>query len=145
MQRETGKEFRLAADFETEVERLARIQDFFHDFTELVHLDRKHAAILALKIKFRDGVLKCLVNRFDAMPENILKPDEQRKFQAATLRLLDDIGDVHARARVLQRLGDDVAGVVDVKILRAPAGDVVEVARGLNVPRGGGVVRVAHL
>src|SRR5271154_610552 len=79
------------------------------------------------------------------MPQNILKADEQRKFQPATFGLLDYVRQIHARARVLQRLGDDVAGVVDVKILRAPAGDVVEVARGINVPRRGVISRVTHL
>ena len=136
LQREAGEQFRLAADFEAEIKRLARVENFFHDFAELVHLDRKHAAIFSLIIKFRDGILKRLVDGLDAMAKNILEADEQRKFQPATLRLLDHVGDVHGRARVLQRLGDDVAGVVDVKILRAPALDVVKRAGGFDAPRG---------
>ena len=144
LQRKAGEEFRLAADFQAEVVRLAGIENFLHDFAELVHLDGKHAAILALKIKFRDGALKRLVNRLNAMPQNILKANEQWKFQPATFGFFNDVRDVHARARVLQGFGDDVAGVVDVKILRAPALDVVEVARGINVPRRV-VIRIAHL
>src|SRR5664279_412945 len=38
-----------------------------------------------------------------------------------------------------------MAGVVDVKILRAPARDVVKRAGGFDAPRRRGVVRVAHL
>ncbi len=145
LQREAGEQFRLAADFEAEIKRLARVENFLHDFAQLVHLDRKHAAIFALKIKFRDGVLKRLVDGLDAVAQNILKADEQRKFQPAAFRLLDHVGEVHRRARVLQRLGDDMAGVVDVKILRAPALDVVKRAGGFDVPRLRVVVRIAHL
>ena len=135
LQREAGEQFRLAADFEAEVKRLARVQNFLHDFAQLVHLDRKHAAIFSLIIEFRDGILERLVDGLDAMPQNILKPDEQRKFQPAAFRLLDHVREIHRRARVLQRRGDDVAGVVDVKILRAPALDVVKRAGGFDVPR----------
>ena len=58
---------------------------------------------------------------------------------------LDYVGEVHARARVVQGFGDDVACVVDVEIFRAPALDVVKPAGGFNVPRWRGVVRIVHL
>ena len=135
LQRQAGEQFRLAADFEAEIKRLARVENFLHDFAQLVHLDRKHAAIFSLVIEFRDGILKRLVDGLDAVPQNILEPDEQRKFQPAPLRLLDHVGEIHGRARVLQRLGDDVTGVVDVKIFRAPALDVVKRAGGFDAPR----------
>ena len=101
MQRESGEQFRLAADFEAEVERLARVENFFHDFAKLVHLDRKHAAINSLIIEFRDRISERLVNGLDAMTQNILKPDQHRKFQPARLRFLNDIRDVNVRAGVL--------------------------------------------
>ena len=129
LQRETREEFRLAADLKAEVERPARVQNFLHDLAELVHLDRKYAAVFALIIEFRDGSLEGLVDRLDAVPQNILEADEQRKFQPAAFRLLEDVREIHRRAGFLQRRGDDVPGVVDVKILRAPAVDVVK-ARG---------------
>ena len=66
------------------------------------------------------------------------------KLQPAPLRLLDHVGDVHRRARLLQRLGDDMPGLVDVEIIRAPAMDVVEIARRLDVPRRRGVRGIAH-
>ena len=146
LQRQAGEQFRLAADFEAEIERLARIENFLHHFAQLVHLDRKHAAILALVIEFRDGIAKRQVDGLDAMPQNVLKADEQRKLQPAPLRLLDHVRDVHRRAGILQRLGDDVPGVVDVEIFRAPAMDVVKRARRLDVPRWRRCVsRIAHL
>jgi hypothetical protein len=127
LQRQAGEQFRLAAHFQAEIERLARVQDFLHHFAELVDLDRKHAAILALVIEFRDGIAKRQVDGLDAVPQNVLKPDEQRKFQPAPLGLLDHVRDVHRRAGFLQwRMRHHVAGVVDVKILRAPAMDVVK-------------------
>ena len=54
-------------------------------------------------------------------------------FSPRALRLLDHVGQIHRRAGFLQRHGDDVAGVVDVKILRAPAMDVVKRARRFDV------------
>ena len=135
LQRQTGEQLRLAADFEAEIIRLARVENFLHHLAQLVHLDRKHAAILALVIVLRDGVAERLVQRLDAMAQNVLKPDEQRKFQPARLGLLDHVRQIHRHARVLQRARHDVPGVVDVEILRAPAVDVVKRARRVNVPR----------
>ena len=45
LQRQAGEQFRFAADFQPEVVGLARVQDFLHDFAQLVDLDGKHAAI----------------------------------------------------------------------------------------------------
>ena len=134
LQRQPGEQFRLAADFQPEIIRLARVENFLHHFAELVHLHRKHAAIPALVAGLGDGTAERLIDGLDAMPQNILEADQQRKFQPARLGLLDYVRDVHRRARVLQRLGDDVAGVVDVKILRAPALDVVKRRAPLRCP-----------
>ena len=82
LQRQSGEQFRLAADFQAEVERLARVENFLHHFAQLVHLDRKHAAIFALIIKFRDGIAKGQVDGLDAVAQNVLKPDEQREISA---------------------------------------------------------------
>ena len=69
------------------------------------------------------------------MPQNVLKPDEQRKFQPARPGLLGHVRQIDRHARVLQRTRHDVAGLVDVEILRAPAVNVVKGARRVNVPR----------
>ena len=55
------------------------------------------------------------------MTQNILKADEQGKFQPATFRLLDHVGQIHRRARLVQRPRDDVAGIVLKRF-----GDVVD-------------------
>jgi len=145
LQGEAGVELRLAADFEAEVERLAGVEDFLHHFAQLVHLDRKHAAILALEIIFGDGILEGLVDGLHAMAQDVLKADEQRELQAAALRLFQHVGEVHTGARLLQRRGGDVPGFVDVEILRTPARNVVKRAGIFDAPGRRVVSCVAHL
>ena len=41
LQRQPGEQFRLAADFEAEIKRLARVENFLHHLAELVDLDRE--------------------------------------------------------------------------------------------------------
>jgi len=105
----------------------------------LVHLDRKHPAIPALVIELRDGIAERQVDGLHAIAQDVLKPDQHGKLQPAAFRFLNHIGDVHRRARVLQGFGDDMPGVVDVKIIRAPAVDVIEVARRLGEGHQGAV------
>ena len=135
LQRQAGQQFWFAADFEAEIKRLARVENFLHDLAELVHLDREHAAVTAPVTVFRDGIAEGLVQRFDPVAQDVLKPDEQRKLQPARLGFLDHVGQIHRHAGVLQRSRHDVSLVVDVKILRAPAMNVIQVARRFNVPR----------
>ena len=145
LKRQTGEQLRFAADFQAEVERLARIQNFLHHFAQLIHLDRKHAAVFALEIEFRDGALKRLVDGLDAVPQDVLKADEQRELQSAFPGLLNHIREVHRRPRVLKRFGNDMARVVDVEIFRAPARDIVERACGFNAPGRDVGVQNVHL
>ena len=145
LQRQSGEQFRLAAHLEAEIERLARVEDFLDHFAKLVDLDGKHAAVFALVIELGDGTAEREVDGLDAVPQDVLKPDQQRKLQPAPLGLLDHVREVHRHAGVLQRPRDDVSSFVNVEILRPPALDVVEVAGRLDVPQaGGGVSRIAH-
>ena len=59
------------------------------------------------------------------MPQYILEPDQQGKFQATPLGFLDHIRQVNGRARSQQWFGDDVARVVDVVISGSPPMDMV--------------------
>ena len=59
---------------------LSRIEDFFNDFAELIHLDRENAAILALVIELGDGITEREIDGLDAVSKNVLEADEQRKF-----------------------------------------------------------------
>ena len=140
LQGETGEQLRLAADFETEVELLARVEDLLHDFAQLVHFDRKHAAILALKIELLDRRAEGEVDGLDPMAKDVLETNQQRELQTARLRLLRYVADFDARAVLLKRAGHDMSGFVDVEVFRSPARDVVQVSRSLDAPgrRGGG-------
>ena len=144
LQRQPGKQFRFAADFQAKMERLAGIEDFLHHFAQLVDFDRKHAAIVALIIEFLDRSAEGEVDGFDAMAQDVLKADQQRKFQTAAPRLLDDISDIHRGAGLLQGFGDDVAGLVDIEILRTPALDVIKIAGCLDIPGRKPGVRTIH-
>ena len=108
LQRQAGEQLRLAADLEAEVERLARIQDFLHHLAQLVHLDREHAAILALVIELGDRVAERQVDRLHPVAQDVLEPDQHRELQPAAFGLLDDIGQVHRGAGFAQRAGHDV-------------------------------------
>ncbi len=100
LQRQPSEQLRLAADFEAEVVRLARIEDFFDHFAELIHFDGEDAAIFSLITVLRDGVAKGEVDRFYAVAQNILKTDEQREFQPARLGLFDHVREVYRRAGI---------------------------------------------
>ena len=70
------------------------------------------------------------------MPQQILKPDDERKTEAALPRFVYDFENVDRRRPFLQRPHLDVAGAVDREITGAPAIDVVGGDGGFNVPLG---------
>ena len=136
LQGEPGEQLGLAADFEPEMERLAGIEYLLHHLAELVDFDRKNALVLALVIVFLDGRAEGQVDRLHPVAQDVLKPDQEREFQAPRPGLLRDVADLDLRARFLKRTRHDVSFLVDVKVARAPTRDVVKVARGLDVPWG---------
>jgi len=87
----------------------ARIYDLFDDFAQLIDLDRKNTAIMILIAELRDRALKCAVNCFDPVPEQILEPNQQRKTEVSRTRFVDDFQQIDGTAIVLQRLRFDVA------------------------------------
>ena len=134
LQRQAREQLGLAADLQAEIKRLARVEDLLHHLAQLVHLDGEHAAVLALVIELGDGVAERQVDGLHAVAQDVLESDQQRELQPARLGLLDDIGQVHRRAGIAQGLGHNVPGLVDVKVFRAPAMNVVQVASRLDVP-----------
>src|SRR5690349_17765209 len=131
---ESGKQLRLAANFQSKIVGLAGVEDFLHHLAKLIDFDWEDAAVASLIVEFGDGVAKGLVDGLDAMPENVLEADEQRQFEPACPGLFDDIVQIHRGAGFLLGRGNDVPGFVDVEIFRAPAVDVVKTARRLDVP-----------
>ena len=68
------------------------------------------------------------------MAQNILETNQERKLQAARLRLLRNISKVHRNSAFLQRTSHHVPFVIDVEIFRAPSVDVIKSAGGLDSP-----------
>jgi hypothetical protein len=77
--RQRGDQFRLTSRLETKMKLLTGIDNFFNDFAQLINLDRKNTAILILVTELCYRLLKCPVYRFDTVPEQILKSDDQRE------------------------------------------------------------------
>jgi hypothetical protein len=74
----------------------------------LVDLDRENAAIFIAITELGHRGLKGAINRFDAMPEQILKPDYQRKCEPTLARFVYDFEKVDATAVLLEWTGLDV-------------------------------------
>ncbi len=59
---QAGEQLRLAADFQAELEGLARIQNLLHHLAQLVYFDREDAAVFALVIELGNGIAERQVN-----------------------------------------------------------------------------------
>ena len=79
MHRERSDELWFASSFQTEVKLQTGIDYFFNHFAQLIDLDRKNAAILTFVAELSDRVLKREIDRFHAVAEQILKPDNERE------------------------------------------------------------------
>ena len=127
-------QFRFAAGLETKMKLLAGIDNFFDYLTQLIHLDRENAAILAAVIELLNRVSKRAIDRFDPVTKQILEANDQRKTEAAGPRFVYDFEDVDRSTGLLQGHRLHIASIVDGEIAGAPAVDVVGADRGLNVP-----------
>src|SRR5437870_10376492 len=91
LHRERGDQFRFAARFEAKVKLLACVDDFFDHFAQLIDLDRKNAAIFVLITELRHRRPKDTINRFDAVPQQILKSDYERKPKVSRARFINNL------------------------------------------------------
>ena len=110
------------------------IHHLLYHLAQFVHLDGKHSAIPALVPIAGNRLIERRAQTLYTMPENILKPNQQRPVQIAFLRCGNDGRQLHRRVIPRQRFGHHAAGRVDVIIPRAPAVDVVHLARLTNTP-----------
>src|SRR5205823_12983498 len=88
---------------------LASIDNFFDDFAQLIDLDRKDAGILTAIAEFGDRVLKCEIDRPDAVAKQILEPNDEWKTQSARARVVHDFKNGDAAAILLKGVGNDIA------------------------------------
>ena len=109
MHGERGDQFRLAPSFKAEMKLLACIDNLFDDFAQLIDLNRKDATIFVAITKLRHRGLKRAVDRVDAVPQQVLKSDHQRKSEVPGARFVNDLEKVDGTAAFLQRPRLDVA------------------------------------
>src|SRR6266496_1606911 len=96
-----SNQLRFAACFEPKVKLLARIDNFLDDFAQLIDFYGKNAAILIEITEFSDRTLKCAINRFNAVPEQILKSNQQWKTEVSGARLIDYCQKIDGTAAIL--------------------------------------------
>ena len=133
---ERGDQLWLAPGLQPKMKWPAGIDNLFDHLAELIDFDRKNAAVFALVTELSNRVLEGAVDCLDAVSEQILKADQERKTEAALARFVYDFEDVDRPAVFLEGLGNDVARAVDCEVTAAPALDVVSGNRGFNVPLG---------
>src|SRR5438876_962739 len=124
----------FAAGFQPQVKSPPGVNDLLDYFTQLIDFDREDAAVFPAVIEFGDSVLESTVNGFNAMPEQILKADDEREGKATRARLIDNFEDGNVAPIFLKRLGHNIAVRVNGKVPGSPTFDVVSGVGRLQVP-----------
>ena len=124
--RHHGQQFRLAAGFQAELERLAEFQHFFDHLPLLVHLDRIDAAVVALILLLGHRRLKDAVNFAQPMLQNVGEANQDRQIDAAQLQPIDQLLQVDRALGILRRMHANVPVAVDRKVSVAPARHFVQ-------------------
>src|SRR5436190_11075156 len=103
------------------MERLPCFHDLFDHFPELVDLDWKYAPVRRLVARLLNRRGKGLVDRFDSMPQQILKAQDHRKTEPILCtRFVNDLQNVDRCFGVLRRSDFDAAALIDCKITEPP-------------------------
>ena len=127
-------QLRLASRLQAEVKSLAGVNDLFDHFTQLIDFDREDTAVFSSVIEFRNCGLEGSIHRFDAVPEQILKADDEGKGEPARARFVHHFENGNVAPVFLKRLGYHVAVRVDGKVTGSPTFDVVGGVCRLQVP-----------
>ena len=102
--RQHRQQFRLRAGFQSELVGLAVLEDLFDHLALLVHLDRKHAAVVALVAVLLDRVFERAVNLAETVLQNLAEANQNRRIDAAQDELVDQLFEIDA-ARALSLAG----------------------------------------
>ncbi len=92
----------------TKLERLAEFQHFFHHLPLLVHLDRIHAAIIALILLLGDRGLEHAVDFGQPVLQNIGEANQDRQIDAAQLQPIDQLLQIDRALGILRGMNADV-------------------------------------
>ena len=125
VQRKRGQQLRLAPRLDAEMPGQSRIHDLLHHLAKLVHLDRKNPAIHPAIAHLRNRIRKRRIDNLDAVPQQVVKTDHERKLQRTRPRLAHNLHQVNLLAIPLG-LDDDMAVRVDPEIPPAPAVHIVK-------------------
>ncbi len=126
--RQNRQQFGLGAGFQTKMIRPAEVEDLFHHLPLLVHLDRIHAAVIALVVVLGDGVLEGLIHFAQTMLEDFSEADQDGQPDAAQFELFDQLTQIDAARRIFAGMHPQVSVRADGKIAFAPTGDIVKLA-----------------
>ena len=112
----------------------AVLEDLFDDLALLVHLDREHAAVLALVSVLLNGVLERAVNLAQAMFQNLAEANQNRRMDAAQNQLIHQFLQIDARASVLGRMNPQMPVRRRRRIALSPGVYIVELAASRDGP-----------
>ena len=134
-QGEHGQQLGLRAGLESEMVRLAEIEDLLDDVPLLIDLDRVDAAIIALVVVFANGRAEGVVDLADAMAEDVRKTQQNRQLDAALLELIDQFLEVDRLAGILVGMNGHVPLGIDPEIILAPVANAVRFQGIIDPPR----------
>ena len=132
---ETGKEFRFAADFKSEVEGFTCVEDLFHNLPHLVDLDRENAAVGAFVAGRFDRFGKSFVDGADAVTKEIVKADQERVVKATFPGSGGDFDQIDFSSLGVQGANRHVPGGVYAEVAAAPARDSIGLESTIDGPR----------
>ena len=113
----------------------AVLGDFFHHLLLLIHLDGKHAAVVAFVAEFADGGAEGLMQKGNLRIKNILDAEQYGQIIAACFELADDFQYADFRASFAPEGADDhFTFRGNVEIPGTPVADTVQIDGILHGP-----------
>ncbi len=132
--RHHGEKLGLRTALEPESEVGAAAIDLFDDEALLVDLDRKDGGVAVLVVVFGDGRGEGVVQRFQAVAQDVREAQHHRRREVACAEFLHDLVDVDLARAVAAGPADDVARGIDAEIAAAPGARRVELLGVFDAP-----------
>ena len=132
--RHDGEQLGLAAALEPEAEIRAAAIDLLDDQALLVDLDRKHRGIAVLVVVLGDRGGERVVQRTQAVAQDVREPEHHRCRQVARAELLHDFVEIDLAVGVAAGPADDVTGGIDAEVAAAPGTCCVELVGVFDAP-----------
>ncbi len=127
--RDDGQQLRLGAGLEPEVVGPSEVEHFLHHLPLLVDLDRVDAEVAAVVLVLRNRGLERRVDVRKPLPQDVAKPDEDRKADPAQLQVIDELLQIDRPLGIARRVDAQMPARRDRKIALPPAVDLVQLGR----------------